>query len=132
MLQKKSVLSSGSFQKRLQSSKRWIATLLCLFIQFLRVFAIADHRPYIHQYSDDGKCQELMGDTEKISPTNKNRTDTIYEVMHRIDVCGEIGPMWHGANWSKKTTEQHQTHHDKPHDKDCLLHRFVIIRDNQA
>ena len=111
---------------------RWVIFLGEDSVLFLRIFAIANHRPYIHQYCDDGKCQKLMDDTEKITPTNKDRTDSIYEVMHRIDVCGEISPMRHGANWSKKTAEQHQAYCDKPHDKDCLLHRLVIIRDNQA
>ena len=40
MLQKKNILSSESFQKRLQSSKRWVATLYAFLCNFQSIYFI--------------------------------------------------------------------------------------------
>lgn len=56
------------------------------------VLPIAQHCPYRHDrgYSHEGK--HLMGDGSETTPTHKDGTDGINEIVHRIDIGGGIRP----------------------------------------
>ena len=44
-----------------------------------------------------------MGDGGERTTTHEDGADGIDEVMHRIDVGGQVGPMGHGANGGEET-----------------------------
>ena len=63
--------------------------------------------------------------------TNEYGSDSIDEVVHRVDVGGQVSPVWHRARWSEETREQHDADHKEPHDKHGLLHRVAVVGDNE-
>ena len=61
------------------------------------------------------------------SPTDEDSTDSIDEVVHRVDVSGEVRPVRHGADRCEQTTQQEETDNEEPHDKDGLLKGFAVV-----
>lgn len=68
-----------------------------------------------------------MSNAIEIATANEDGADGINEIVHWVDVSREVSPMRHRTHWSKKTTEEDEGHHDEPHYKYSLLHRFVIV-----
>ena len=77
---------------------------------------IALHRPDGHKTADGEQGYYLMGDVLDAAATNENGANGLDEVVHRVDVGREIGPVGHGARGREESTEQHQANDEKPHD----------------
>ncbi len=73
-----------------------------------------------------------MGDGLEGAASDKDGANGIDEVMHGIDVGGQIGPVGHGARRSKKSAKQKHTHHKEPHDEHGLLHGVAVVGDDEA
>ena len=73
-----------------------------------------------------------MGDALEVTTTYEDRADGINEVVHGVDIGGQVGEVWHGARGREETTEQEHTDHEEPHDEDGLLHRVAIVGDDEA
>ena len=56
----------------------------------LTVFPIAQHGPDGHQGGNGEEGEDLVGYLVQAAPTDKDGADGIYEVMHGVDVGGEI------------------------------------------
>lgn len=64
--------------------------------------------------------------------TDEDGADGINEVVHGVDVGAEVCPMGHGARRREESAEQHDAHHEEPHDEDGLLHGVAVIGDDES
>ena len=63
---------------------------------------------------------------------DEDGADGINEVVHGVDVCAEVCPVRHGARRREESAEQHDAHHEEPHDEDGLLHGVAVIGDDES
>ena len=73
-----------------------------------------------------------MGYFVESAATDEDRADGIDEIVHRVDVGGQIGPVGHGARGGEEAAEQHQTDHEEPHDEHGLLHGVAVVGDDES
>ena len=73
-----------------------------------------------------------MGYAAEVAATDKNGADGISEIVHGINVGGQVGPVGHGAHGGEKSGEKHQAHHEEPHDQHGLLHGVAIVGNDKA
>ena len=73
-----------------------------------------------------------MGDVCEVATTHIDGADGIDEVVHGVDVGGEVGQLRHGACRCEESAEQENTHHKEPHHKDGLLHGIAVVGDNES
>ena len=93
---------------------------------------IALHRPDGHKTADGEQGYYLMGDVLDAAAANEDGANGLDEVVHRVDVGRQIGPVGHGARGREKATEQHQTDNEKPHDEHGLLHGVGIVGNDES
>ncbi len=98
----------------------------------LVVLLVTLYRPAGHDEADGEQGENLMGDCMEGAASDEDGADGVDEVVHRVDVGGQIGPMRHGARRREEAAEQHETNHEEPHDKDRLLHGVGIVRNDEA
>ena len=63
-----------------------------------------------------------MGSFVQPTTTDKDGADGINEVVHGVDVGGQIRPLGHGSRRGEKSRQQHDAHHKEPHHEHGLLH----------
>ena len=73
-----------------------------------------------------------MGDALECAATDEDGTDGINEIVHGVDIGGQIGPRGHATGGRKQTAEQHETHHEEPHDEHGLLHGVAVVGNNES
>ena len=73
-----------------------------------------------------------MGHFVETAATDEDGADGIDEVVHGIDIGGEVGPLRHRARGGEETAEQHDAHHEEPHDEDGLLHGVAVVGDDES
>ena len=73
-----------------------------------------------------------MGDGLQPATSHEDGTDGISEVVHGVDVGGQVGPVGHGARRGEESAQQEHTHHEEPHDEHGLLHGVAIVRNDEA
>ena len=56
----------------------------------------------------------------------------INEIVHGVNVGAEVRPVRHGARRREESAEQHDAHHEEPHDEDGLLHGVAVIGDDES
>ena len=83
--------------------------------------------PNGHGQANEGESYDLMGNRGNTTSTEKDRADGIDEVVHGIDVSGEVRPVGHGADRCEQATQQEETDNEEPHDKDGLLKGFAVV-----
>ena len=98
----------------------------------LLILLVALHCPYRHKKSNGEKGQQLMGDGRETATTDEDGADGIDEIVHGVDVCGEVRPPGHGASGREETAEQHDAYHEEPHHEDGLLHGVAIVADDES
>jgi len=59
------------------------------------ILFVALHSPTCHECADGGESQYLVERFVKSSTADKDRADGIDEIVHRIDVGCDIGPVGH-------------------------------------
>ena len=96
------------------------------------VLPVTEYCPSIHDCSEDGKCVHLWSYATEVTASYEHGAYSIYEIMHRVDICCEIGPMRHGTHRGKQATHKHQYHHKEPHYENGLLHGFIVIGDYES
>ena len=98
----------------------------------LVVLSVADDGPDGGEGGDGGEGEHLMDDAVHVAATDKDGADGIDEIMHGIDVGGEVSQVGHGARGGEETAEQQHTDDEEPHDEDGLLHGVAIVGDDQS
>ena len=73
-----------------------------------------------------------MDHLTEAAATDEDGADGIDEVVHGIDIGGEVGPLRHRARGGEETAEQHDAHHEEPHDEDGLLHGVAVVGDDES
>ena len=96
------------------------------------VLSVTSYGPYAHDGCYAEKGQELMGNTLETAAAHKHGADALHEVVHGIDIGGEIGQVGHGASGSEQAAEQEHAHHEEPHHEDGLLHGVAVVGDDEA
>ena len=104
-----------------------ISAFLKLIVLFVTLY-----RPEGHHKADGEESEDLVGDGLEGAASDEDGANGIDEVVHRVDVGSQIGPMRHGACRREEAAEQHKTNHKEPHDKDRLLHGVGIVRNDEA
>ena len=69
----------------------------------LTVLLVALHRPTAHQRADARKGQHLVGRLVQAATADEHGADGIDEIVHGVDVGGQIGPLGHGARGGEKS-----------------------------
>lgn len=64
--------------------------------------------------------------------TDEDGADGIDEIVHGVDIGGQVGPVGHGARRGEEAAEQHDAHHEEPHDEDGLLHGVAVVGHNES
>ena len=98
----------------------------------LRILPVTPYCPYSHHRGETGQGAYLVGDVGKTAATDEHGADGIDEIMHRVDIGGQVGPGGHGTGGGEQTAQQHQDDHEKPHHEYGLLHRVAVVGNNQA
>ena len=99
---------------------------------FLVVLLVTLYCPDGHEGGDAYEGEHLMDDTVEVATTNEDGADGIGEVVHGVDVGGEVGPVGHGADGGEKARKQHQAHYEKPHHQHGLLHSVAVVGNDKA
>ena len=73
-----------------------------------------------------------MGNSSEVATSNEYSAYGIDEIVHRVHVSGEVGPVWHGTSRCKESTQQHDTHNEEPHHEDSLLHGITVVGNNET
>ena len=105
---------------------------LCRAIGSSMVFLVAPYRPHAHDGGYDEEREELVGYAVEAAATDEHGAYAIDEVVHRVDVSGEVCQMGHGAGGGEQSAEQKHAHHEKPHDEDGLLHGVAVVGDDES
>ena len=66
------------------------------------------------------------------SSADIDRSDSVNEIVHRVDIRRRVRPHRHGADRGEESAEEHQENDEEPHNEDCLLHITAEIRDGQS
>ena len=64
--------------------------------------------------------------------TDKDGADGIDEIVHGVDIGGQISPLGHRARRGEKTRKQHDAHYKEPHDKHALLHGVGVVGHDES
>ena len=96
------------------------------------VLLIASNSPGGHEQTDGEEGQHLMSHLAESAATNEDGADGIDEIVHGVDVGGQVGPVGHGARRGEESAEQHDAHDEEPHDEDGLLHGIAVVGDNES
>ena len=67
----------------------------------------------------------------KAATSYEDGADGIDEVVHGIDVGGQVSPVGHGAGGGEESAEQHDADNEEPHDEDGLLHGVAVVGDDK-
>ena len=73
-----------------------------------------------------------MSHLAEAAATDENGADGVDEVVHGVDVGGQVGQVWHGAGRGEETAEQHDADNEEPHDEHGLLHGVAVVGDDEA
>ena len=73
-----------------------------------------------------------MGDVGEVTAADEDGAHGIDEVVHGVDVGGQVGPVGHGACGREESAEQEQTYDEEPHHEDGLLHGFAVVGDDES
>ena len=73
-----------------------------------------------------------MGNAGEASTTNEDGADGVDEIVHGVDVGGQVRPVGHGARRREEPAEQHQADDEEPHHEDGLLQGVAVVADEQA
>ena len=73
-----------------------------------------------------------MGHLAEAAATDEDGADGIDEVVHGVDVGGQVGPIGHGARRGEESAEQQDAHDEEPHDEHGLLHGIAVVGDNES
>ena len=73
-----------------------------------------------------------MGNIAEATATDEYGADGIDEVVHGVDVCGGVCPVWHGTSRGEESAEQHDADDEEPHDEHGLLHGFAVVGYDEA
>ena len=73
-----------------------------------------------------------MGCFVQTTTADEDSADGIDEIVHGVDVGGEIGPLGHRARGGEKSREQHDAHHKEPHDEHGLLHGVGVVGHDES
>ena len=95
------------------------------------VLPVTHYSPNAHDGGYAEKSKELVGNAMEIAPAHEDGADGLHEIVHGIDVGGEICQVGHGARGGEQAAEQKHAHHKEPHHEDGLLHRVAIIGDDE-
>jgi len=69
------------------------------------VLLIASNSPGGHEQTDGEEGQYLMRHLAKAAATDEDGTDGVNEIVHGVDVCGQVGPIGHGAGRGEESAE---------------------------
>ena len=67
------------------------------------IFLITLHGPNSHSGGDAEKSEHLMGDGLQAATSYEDGTDGISEIVHGINIGGQIGPVGHRAHRGKES-----------------------------
>ena len=98
----------------------------------LSILLVTRYCPAAHEDADECEGKQLMSDGRESATTDENGADSIDEIVHGVDVCGEVRPPGHGASGREETAEQHDAYHEEPHHEDGLLHGVTIVADDKS
>ena len=98
----------------------------------LVVLLVTLYRPAGHDEADGEQGENLMGDCLESAASDEDGADGVDEVVHRVDVGGQIGPVGHGAGGCEESAEQHDADDEEPHDEHGLLHGFAVVGYDEA
>ena len=96
------------------------------------VFLVTLYGPGGHEESDGGEGKDLVPDAVKAAAADEDGADGIDEIVHGVDVGGEVGQCGHGAGGGEEAAEQHQQHDEEPHDEHGLLHGVAVVGDDES
>ena len=96
------------------------------------VFLITLHSPASHDDANAEKREHLISHLAEAPATDEDGADGIDEVVHGVDVSGDVRPFWHGTGRGEESTEQHDGNHEEPHDEDGLLHGVGIVGHDES
>ena len=85
------------------------------------------HGPGGHDDADEGEGKDLMGYGREAATAKEDGADGIDEVVHGVDVGGEVGPVGHGADGGEESAEQEEADDEEPHDEDGLLKGLAVV-----
>ena len=63
------------------------------------IFLVALYGPGGHDDADTEEGEELVGHLAEGAAADEDGADGIDEVVHGVDIGGELGPFWHGVRW---------------------------------
>lgn len=98
----------------------------------LPVLFVASNSPYGHEGGDGEEGIDLMGYAAEITATNEDGAHGINEVVHGVDIGGQIGTGGHGACGREESAEEHQADDKEPHDEHGLLHGVAVVGDDES
>ena len=93
--------------KKSQSATKvpWDLILFYYFASCSTVFLVALHGPNAHEGGNTEEGEELVPYTLDCTTADKYGANGLDEVVHGIDVGGEIGQLGHGARGCKEAAE---------------------------
>ena len=96
------------------------------------ILLIAYNGPGGHEQAYGEEAQHLMGHIAETTATDKDGADGVDEIVHGVDVGGQVGPVWHGARGGEESAEQHDADDEEPYNEDGLLHGVAVVGDDEA
>lgn len=64
---------------------------------------VAHNGPEAHDEGGDGEGEEVMGDGVEVAAAYEDGADAVDEVVHGVDIGGEISPVGHGAHGGEQS-----------------------------
>ena len=105
---------------------------ICTSYIGLFVLAIGSDGAEGHSRTKEREGEEMRVYFPEASSADIDRSDSVNEIVHRVDIGRRVRPHRHGTDRGEESAEEHQEDDEEPHDEDCLLHVAAEIRDRQA